>query len=88
MTTKFWPDAEGRPWKIDLQGSDFQLLLISQFTLYGKQYKKGRLDFHNAMSTEPARTMYTDIVSSFQNLLGESRVQQGEFGAYMQVIVK
>lgn len=85
LTTKFWPDLEDRPWKIDLQSSEYQLLLISQFTLYGKHYKKGRLDFHNAMSSESARIMYSNIVSSFENILGVERVKDGEFGAYMQV---
>lgn len=85
MTTKFWPDSEGRAWKLDLQSSDYQLLLVSQFTLYGKLYKKGRLDFHHAMSSDPARIMYSEVVSSFENLLGPGRVQQGEFGAMMQV---
>lgn len=85
LTTKFWPDEENRPWKVDLQSSEYQLLLVSQFTLYGKLYKKGRLDFHHAMSSEPAKNMYSDIVRSFEGILGLERVQEGEFGAYMQV---
>lgn len=86
-TTKFWPDLEDRPWKVDLQSSEYQLLLVSQFTLYGKQYKKGRLDFHHAMSSEPAKEMYSNIVRTFEDILGPDRVQEGEFGAYMQVII-
>jgi D-aminoacyl-tRNA deacylase len=85
LTTKFWPDSEGRAWKLDLQSSEFQLLLVSQFTLYAKPYKKGRLDFHLAMSSEPARVMYSEIVSNFESILGPERVRQGEFGAMMQV---
>ena len=62
LTSKYWPDSENRPWKVDLQSSDHQLLLVSQFTLYAKHYKKGKLDFHTAMGTESARAMYSNIV--------------------------
>jgi D-aminoacyl-tRNA deacylase len=84
LTTKVWPDGE-RQWKIDLLGSQYKLLIVSQFTLYGKIYKKGRLDFHHAMAPDSARIMYTEILNSLQAALGEDRVQQGEFGEYMQV---
>ena len=39
LTTKFWPDDNDKPWKKDLSMSDYQVLLVSQFTLYAKVYK-------------------------------------------------
>jgi D-Tyr-tRNAtyr deacylase len=40
MTTKFWPDDNNdKPWKKDLSMTDYQILLVSQFTLYAKVYK-------------------------------------------------
>lgn len=39
LTTKFWPDDNDRQWKKDLSMSDYQILLVSQFTLYAKVYK-------------------------------------------------
>lgn len=88
MGTKFWADENDKPWKVNLQSTtDHQVLLVSQFTLYGKSYKKGRLDFHHAMSPDPARALYNDMVASFCAEIGDARVQTGEFGAYMQVLI-
>jgi D-Tyr-tRNAtyr deacylase len=39
MTMKLWPDDNDKPWKRDLAKSDYQILLVSQFTLYAKVYK-------------------------------------------------
>ena len=88
IATKFWPDeSTGSQWKTSLNSSTFELLLVSQFTLYGKIYKKGRLDFHHAMPPGEARELYQKLVNSCRTALGDSgRTQSGEFGAYMEVI--
>jgi D-tyrosyl-tRNA(Tyr) deacylase len=87
MSTKFWPDATtGSQWKTSLNSSALELLIVSQFTLYGKIYKKGRLDFHHAMPPSEARELYQKLVDSCSTMLGDSgRTQSGEFGAYMEV---
>jgi D-aminoacyl-tRNA deacylase len=88
LGTKFWPDENDKPWKVDIKSGNFQLLLVSQFTLYAKCYKKGKLDFHHAMSPDPARALYNDMVSAFCGEIGGDRVQTGEFGAMMQVSIE
>ena len=64
LKTQFWPenpgaprDEEGRPWKHSVSSKCFDVLCVSQFTLYGtlKKKKKGQLDFHHAMGGEAAR---------------------------------
>ena len=87
LTTKFWPDENDRPWKVALQNTDYKILVVSQFTLYAKLYKKGKLDFHHAMAPDSARELYNDIVVKLREALGQDRVEQGEFGAYMQVSI-
>mmetsp|Transcript_15414 Transcript_15414/g.23250 ORF Transcript_15414/g.23250 Transcript_15414/m.23250 type:complete len:153 (+) Transcript_15414:73-531(+) len=88
LTTKFWPDENDRPWKVALQNTDYKILVVSQFTLYAKLYKKGKLDFHHAMAPDSARELYNDIVVKLREALGQDRVEQGEFGAYMQVSIE
>ena len=84
--TKFWPDENGKPWKASVASSpSMPVLLVSQFTLYAKLYKKGKLDFHNAMSPTPAKDMYDKLVEKMKNKIGDERVATGEFGAMMDV---
>lgn len=87
LKTKFWPDDEDRPWKRTVVDNKFEILLVSQFTLYGKIYKKGRLDFHHALAPEPARQLYDSLVTSLITEIGDNYVQTGEFGAMMEVSI-
>ncbi len=58
-----------------------KLLLVPQFTLYGK-IKKNRPSFHKALNPEDA----TKLFDYFVEKCGEEiEVETGEFGAYMEV---
>ena len=62
----------------DISGT---LLLVPQFTLYGK-VKKNRPSFHKALNPEDA----TKLFDYFVEKCGEEiEVETGEFGAYMEV---
>lgn len=84
-TIRFWPNEAGQPWKVNLCDGGHSILLVSQFTLYGQVYKKGRLDFHKAMPPTEARTLYDKLVNAVHSEIGVDRTQTGEFGAYMEV---
>ena len=85
IRTKLWPDAEGKPWKMSVLDLNLKVLLVSQFTLYAKEMKKGKLDFHHAMSPVPALELYNSVISSMKSELGNDNVESGEFGAMMKV---
>ena len=58
-----------------------KLLLVPQFTLYGK-VKKNRPSFHKAMASDKA----TELFDYFTEKCGEFvDVETGEFGAFMKV---
>lgn len=58
-----------------------KLLLVPQFTLYGK-VKKNRPSFHRALNSDDA----TKLFDYFVKKCGEEiEVETGEFGAYMEV---
>ncbi|AOR23074.1 D-aminoacyl-tRNA deacylase [Clostridium taeniosporum] len=65
---------------LDLKG---QLLVISQFTLYGDCRKGRRPNFMEAKGGEEAKELYEEFIK----LLNESglKVETGEFGADMKV---
>ena len=85
LKTKFWENENGKPWNKTVKDLNYKILLISQFTLYGKMYKKGKLDFHHAMSPAPALELYNEMITTITNDIGVANVQSGEFGAMMEV---
>lgn len=64
----------------DVQGN---ILVVSQFTLYGSCQSGCRPGFSSAMSGELAYPIYQKFVQEVKELLGS--VQTGQFGAMMQV---
>lgn len=76
---------EGEDGKLDLSLRDVhgEILLVSQFTLYGKCDKGRRPDFGEAAPIEEAKETYKKAAEAF--LTSGIPVQEGEFQAYMQV---
>lgn len=73
-------------WALSLKDdADLQLLLVSQFTLYGDSAKGSKVDFHNAMGGEAAVVLFDGFVGRMRGELGEERVKTGAFGQYMRV---
>lgn len=85
LELRLFPDPEnmGRRWKKSVQEIQGELLVISQFTLYGNCRKGRRPSFDRSAPPEPAKALY----DRFVNLLKESglTVETGEFGAMMEV---
>lgn len=63
-----------------------ELLVISQFTLYGDCRRGRRPSFIEALSGEEAKILYSKFLEECSNILGN--VQCGEFGADMLVSIK
>jgi D-tyrosyl-tRNA(Tyr) deacylase len=66
-----------------VQDLGLQVLLVSQFTLYGSCKKGNRPSFDKAMPPKEAKVFYSDFVEKFKQ--SYSKVKDGIFGAYMQV---
>ena len=68
----------------DIIESEGELLVVSQFTLYGDTLKGRRPDFVQAMESERAKVMYEIFVQAC-TASGVKKVATGKFGAMMEV---
>jgi D-tyrosyl-tRNA(Tyr) deacylase len=80
---RVFPDAEGKMNR-SLDDVDGELLVVSQFTLYGDTRKGRRPSFVKAAPPDEAVPLYERFVQALRNR-GVSRVETGEFGAMMDV---
>jgi D-tyrosyl-tRNA(Tyr) deacylase len=79
---RIFPDEDGR-MNLDLSAARGDLLVVSQFTLYGDASKGRRPSFVGAAPPEQAERLY----DRFLELCAAdgTRVESGEFGAMMDV---
>lgn len=63
-----------------------ELLVISQFTLYGDCRKGRRPDFSRSAAPQPAQQLYEQFVEKLRQ--SNLRVETGKFGAMMQVQIE
>lgn len=68
---------------LDIKG---ELLIVSQFTLYGDCRKGRRPNFMKALGGEQSKILYIEFVKQCKEVLGE--VKTGEFGEDMQVYIQ
>lgn len=76
-------EDENERMNFSLQDVGGELLVISQFTLYGDCRKGKRPDFMKAQGGEKAVELYNELVEAFRKEV--PNLQTGEFGADMKV---
>jgi D-tyrosyl-tRNA(Tyr) deacylase len=82
---KLWENGEGKPWRQHVKQMSFDLLLVSQFTLYGTLTKKNQPDYKRAMKSEPARLLYDEFLKMLRESYEQSKIHDGAFGQMMEV---
>lgn len=78
---RVFEDAEGK-MNLDIRDAGGEILLISQFTLYGDARKGRRPSFIKAARPDKAIPMYEEAIRRLSESL---HVECGEFGADMKV---
>lgn len=78
-------EDENNKMNISVRDINGEVLLISQFTLYGETEKGNRPSFIEAAKPEEAIPLYNKFIERMKTNLGEEKVKCGIFGARMAV---
>jgi D-tyrosyl-tRNA(Tyr) deacylase len=70
---------------LSLKDIDGEVLIISQFTLYGDPQHGNRPSFIEAAKPDIAIPLYDKFVKRMKDNLGEEKIKEGIFGAMMEV---
>ncbi|MBW4610957.1 MAG: D-tyrosyl-tRNA(Tyr) deacylase [Hassallia sp. WJT32-NPBG1] len=87
LDLRLFPDEEGGDkWQKSVQEINGELLVISQFTLYGDCRKGRRPSFDRSAAPTLAKDLYNRFVAKLQET--GLRVETGQFGGMMQVSIE
>ena len=76
---------ENDKMNISVKDIDGEVLIISQFTLYGETAKGNRPSFIEAAKPDEAIPLYESFIRRMKQNLGEKSVKTGIFGAMMDI---
>ncbi len=88
LELRLFSDQEdgGDRWQKSIQEIGGELLVVSQFTLYGDCRKGRRPSFDRSAAPERAKDLYDHFVTKLRQ--SGLRVETGVFGAMMQVTIE
>ncbi len=87
LELRLFPESgENKPWQKSIQEIGGELLVVSQFTLYGDCSKGRRPSMSRSASAKIAEELYNSFVEKLQG--SGLRVETGKFGAMMQVSIE
>lgn len=87
LELRLFPDEQGGDrWQKSIQEIGGELLVISQFTLYGDCRKGRRPSFDRSATPPLAQDLYYRFVTKLRT--SGLQVETGQFGAMMQVVIE
>lgn len=85
LNLRLFPLEPGGRWEQSVLEMGGELLVVSQFTLYGDCRKGRRPSFDRAAPPSQAEALYEEFVEMLRH--SGLRVETGQFGAMMQVAI-
>jgi len=81
---RIFEDANDK-MNISVKDVSGEVMIISQFTLYGETAKGNRPSFTEAAKPEEAIPLYEKFIDRMKSNLGNDKVKEGIFGAMMDI---
>lgn len=78
LSIRLFSDCD-KQWQKNVVEMDYEILLLSQFTLQAVTKNGSKPDFHNAMQTEASRVEFARIAQVLREKYSEERVKTGRF---------
>lgn len=85
LAVKLWENDNGAPWRQHVKQKAYDILCVSQFTLYGTLSKKNQPDYKLAMKADQAQTMYNRFLDILKTGYEGDKIFDGAFGQMMDV---
>lgn len=85
LACKLWENDAGAGWRQGVKQKGYEVLCVSQFTLYGTLSKKNQPDYKLAMKSIPAQEMYNQFLDMLKESYELEKINDGVFGAMMDV---
>ena len=85
LGARLWANENGGQWRHGIKQKDYQVLCVSQFTLYGTLSKKNQPDYKHAMKADEAERMYNHFLDMLRSQYQPDKILDGVFGAMMDV---
>lgn len=87
LKLRLFDDDAGKRWGCSVSDKKFEILCISQFTLYSV-LKGNKPDFHRALAPEASSLLYQELLNQLGLNYDPQLVKDGKFGAYMKVNIQ
>ncbi|KAL3985130.1 D-aminoacyl-tRNA deacylase [Acanthocheilonema viteae] len=88
LNIRMFPNAEtDKRWDKSVKDLGFEILCVSQFTLYSL-LKGNKLDFHRSMAHTESQQFYQNFITELKKAYIPERIKDGRFGAMMNVQIE
>ncbi|XP_072933048.1 D-aminoacyl-tRNA deacylase 1 [Epargyreus clarus] len=87
LSIKLFDDDNNKRWKTNIVNKNFEILCVSQFTLYNT-WQGTKPDFHKSMPAAQSKEFYEKFLQRLKQAYVPDKVKDGLFGEYMQVYIQ
>jgi D-tyrosyl-tRNA(Tyr) deacylase len=84
LKLRVFRDKSGSNFKTSVLDNNYEILVVSQFTLFGDIQKSNKPNFVKAMKSNEAKRIYDKFILKLKEKM-PNKIKEGVFGKYMNV---